>query len=87
MTMLQLTRLSLSLKFLGQKPINKMEHSPYSPRLAPNDFWLFPETKPVLKGWIFQDIKNIQNKSVKAIKVIPREGVPKMFPTVAASLG
>jgi hypothetical protein len=27
-----------------------MDHLPYSPDLAPADFWLFPELNTVLKG-------------------------------------
>jgi hypothetical protein len=42
----------LSVKqFLAHKLITEMEHSPYSPDLALNDFWLFPKIKPALKGF------------------------------------
>jgi histone-lysine N-methyltransferase SETMAR len=44
--------------FLAQKLISEIEHSPYSPDLAPNDFWIFPKIKSALKGRIFQDIKD-----------------------------
>jgi len=37
-------------KFLTQKSITEMEHLPYSPNLAPNDFWLFSKIKSALKG-------------------------------------
>jgi len=47
MTMLQ--------QFLAQKFITEMEHPPYSPYLASNDFWLFPKIKSALKGQRFQD--------------------------------
>jgi hypothetical protein len=44
MIMLQLTRRSLSSKqFLAQKSIIEIQHSLYTPDLAPNDFWLFPK--------------------------------------------
>jgi hypothetical protein len=33
-----------SLKFTG------VPHTPYSPDLAPSDFWLFPKLKKTLKG-------------------------------------
>ena len=32
-----------------------MDHPPYSPDLAPSDFFLFPEMKRQLKGRRFQD--------------------------------
>jgi hypothetical protein len=61
MTMLQLTRCTLSSKqFLAQKSIAEIEDPPCSPDLAPNDFWLFPEIKSALKGRRFQDIEDIQ---------------------------
>jgi histone-lysine N-methyltransferase SETMAR len=51
----------LSVKhFLVQKWITEVEHPPYSPDLAPNDFWLFPEIKSALKGPNFQGIEDIQ---------------------------
>jgi len=31
-------------KFLAKNSITKMDHPPYSPDLAPCDFWLFPYT-------------------------------------------
>jgi hypothetical protein len=36
-----------------------MEHPPFSPDLALNDFWLFSKIKSALKGWRFQDIEDI----------------------------
>jgi hypothetical protein len=36
-------------KFLAQKSTAEMKHSPYSPDLYPNDFWLFPKIKSALK--------------------------------------
>jgi hypothetical protein len=50
MTMLQPTRCSLSSSFWTKKLITEMELPLYCPDLAPNDFWLFPEIKSVLKG-------------------------------------
>jgi hypothetical protein len=37
------------LQFLAGKGISAMDHPPYSPDLAPADFWLFAELKGVLK--------------------------------------
>jgi hypothetical protein len=42
---------ALSVKqLLNQKSITGMEHPPYSPHLAPNNFWLFPKIKFAMKG-------------------------------------
>jgi len=37
-------------KFLAKNTITKMDHPPYSPELAPCNFWLFPKLKNALKG-------------------------------------
>jgi len=40
----------LSIKqFLAQNFITEVEHPPYSPDLAPDDFWLFPKIESALK--------------------------------------
>jgi histone-lysine N-methyltransferase SETMAR len=46
--------------FLVKKSITKMDHPPYSPDLAPCDFWLFPKLKNAMKGQRIADIPNIQ---------------------------
>jgi histone-lysine N-methyltransferase SETMAR len=46
--------IALSVKqFLANKNITVMELPPYSPDLAPCDFYLFPKIKSVLKGTHF----------------------------------
>jgi hypothetical protein len=52
MTLFQLTRCCCAVS--GLKSITEMEHMPYFPDLALNDFWL-----PALKGR-FQDTEDIQ---------------------------
>jgi transposase len=44
---------------------------PYSPDLAPCDFWLFPKLKRPLRGHRFDSIEEIQAESEKALKTIP----------------
>ena len=47
-------------EFLAKNSITKMDHPPYSPDLAPCDFWLFPKLKNALKGQRFDDLSDIQ---------------------------
>ncbi|UYV82507.1 hypothetical protein LAZ67_21002605 [Cordylochernes scorpioides] len=46
---------------------------PYSPDIAPNDFFLFPKFKAVLKGRHFDTRDDIIEKSLLALKIIPKE--------------
>jgi len=43
-------------EFLAKNSITKMDGPPYSPDLAPCDFWLFPKLKNALKGQTFADL-------------------------------
>jgi transposase len=60
-------------------------HPPYSPDLAPCEFFLFPKMKLKLKGRRFDTTEEIQAKSQKVLdtdrKGLPRS-VPKMEETV-----
>jgi transposase len=47
-------------EFLAKNSITKMGYPPYSPDLAPCDFWLFPKLKTALKGQIFADLSDIK---------------------------
>jgi histone-lysine N-methyltransferase SETMAR len=42
-------------EFLASKQITVLEHPPYSPDLAPSDFFLFPKIKEILKGRHFDE--------------------------------
>ena len=49
---------ALSVKeFLANKNITVLEHPPYSPDLAPCNFYLFPKIKSVLKGTNFVSVE------------------------------
>ena len=58
-------------EFLVKNSITKMDHPPYSPDLAPCDFWLFPKFKNALKGQIFADLSDIQRNVKKLLRGIP----------------
>jgi hypothetical protein len=49
-TMLQVTRHSLSSSLWPKNQLLKWNTNPSTPNLAPNDIWLFPKVKSALKG-------------------------------------
>jgi len=54
-------RTALSVReFLATKQITVLKHPAYSPDLAPNDFFLFPKIKVILKRRRFDDIDDIR---------------------------
>jgi hypothetical protein len=66
-------------EFLAEKSIMKLDHSPYSPDLAPCDFWIFPKLKPALKSHRFSDIADIQGHATTILQTIPEEEFQKYF--------
>ena len=58
-----------------------MDHPPYSPELAPCDFWLFPKLKSALKGQRFADLSDIQRNVKTLLRGIPEND----FKTVSGS--
>ena len=50
-------------QFLASKQVTYLEHPPYSPDLAPCDFWLFSRMKAVLKGTHFASVEEIKAAS------------------------
>jgi histone-lysine N-methyltransferase SETMAR len=66
-------------QFLAQKDISAMDHLPYSPDLAPADFWLFPKLKSVMKGKRFSDIEDIKSPVKKFLTCIPVKDFKNCF--------
>jgi hypothetical protein len=60
-------------EFLAKHSIPVVPHPPYSPHLAPCDFFLFPRLKSTLQGKLFQDVAEMQ--------VIRHGTVPDNFKT------
>jgi len=50
-----------SENWLPSKMLNLLQHPPYSPDLAPNDYYLFPKQKEFIKRSKFADNKDIIN--------------------------
>jgi histone-lysine N-methyltransferase SETMAR len=47
-------------EFLASKQITVLEHPPYSPDLAPNNLFLLPRIKEIVKGRHFVDTDDIR---------------------------
>ncbi|UYV73112.1 hypothetical protein LAZ67_10001854 [Cordylochernes scorpioides] len=65
----------LMTSFLAKNGTQILLQPPYFPDIAPNDFFLFPKLKAVLKGRHFDTRDDIIEKSPLALKSIPKEAV------------
>lgn len=66
-------------EFLAKNSTNLIEQPPYSPDLAPADFFLFPKLKLPLRGTRFQSIADIKENSRRVLKSIPENAFQKCF--------
>ena len=60
-------------RFPDEKQVPQLSQPPYSPDMAPYDFWLFPRLKEVLKGSRFEDLEDVQSNVTKVFRSIPNE--------------
>ncbi|UYV80639.1 ADH5 [Cordylochernes scorpioides] len=70
------------LQFLAKHSTIQIPHPPYSPDLAPNDFFLYPKLKMNLKGRKFDNVDMIQAESKATLRNLSksnaiRDDVPK----------
>jgi transposase len=66
--------------FLAKHGISVVRQAPYSPDMAPCDFWLFPKLKGPLKGSRFDSREDIM-QNVKELR-----SLPELLPAVEGSL-
>ncbi|UYV64306.1 hypothetical protein LAZ67_3000240 [Cordylochernes scorpioides] len=69
----------LVTSFLAKNGTQILHQPPYSPDIAPNDFFLFPKNKAVLKRRHFDTRDDIKEKSLLALKSIPKEAFKNCF--------
>ncbi|KAG5316739.1 SETMR methyltransferase, partial [Acromyrmex insinuator] len=62
---------NLVLQYLSKHSVVQLRQPPYSPDVAPCDFWLFPRLKMPLKGHRFDDKKTVETNATNALKAIP----------------
>lgn len=63
----------LMCTFLMKNCITVLEHPPYSPDLAPCDFFLFPKLKDIMKGQHYKSVEDLQAAASQVLKEIPAE--------------
>ena len=70
-------------QFLAQRKVTVLDHLPYSPDLAPPDYFLFPKVKSHLKGRLFDSISDIQKAVTSTLKTIANDdfykGIQKLY--------
>ena len=65
---------ALSVKrYLAARGTPVLEHAPYSPDLAPCDFFLFPKIKSALKGTRFESMEEVKRKSAELLNTLTKE--------------
>lgn len=72
-------RSQLVQQFLAKHQIAQVQQPPYSPDLAPCDFFLFPKVKKVMKGRRFDDVDDIKTNTTKELQAIPKEDFQKCY--------
>jgi len=66
-------------QFLAEKSIPVITQPPYSPDLAPSDFWLFPTLKMGLKGTRLATMEDIKLNAMAKLWRIPKEAFHRCF--------
>ena len=59
--------------YLTKMGIKTVPHPPYSPDLAPCDFWLFPKLKENLRGCHYETIKEMKEAVTRVIDTLTQE--------------
>jgi transposase len=71
--------LLLIREFLAKDETSVVPQPPYSPDLAPADFFLFPKMKSTLKGRRFQTVDEIEENSLRDLCAIPQNTFQDAF--------
>ena len=65
--------------YLTKMGIKTVPHPPYSPDLAPCDFWLFPKLKEKLRGCRYETIEEMKEAVTKVIDTLTQEDFHRAF--------
>jgi hypothetical protein len=71
---------TLSMReFLPSIQITILKHPPYSPNLVPNELFLLPKIKEILKGIHFDGTDDIRSNTSAALKDIQQNQIQNCF--------
>jgi transposase len=73
-------------EFLAKNEITVVPQPPYSPDLAPADFFLFPKLKSSLKGQRFESTEEIEENSLTELLAI-KKIITGLFPKLEKKAG
>ncbi len=65
----------LTIAYFGEHDIDLLNHPPYSPDLAPCDYFMFPTLKATLRGRRFQNIDDLQNAVKQELRKMSRDKI------------
>jgi len=82
-----LTDALLIREFMTKHETTVVPQPPYSPDLAPAEFFLFPKLKFSLKGRRFQKVEEIEENSMRDLRTVPQKHVPGRVPELEKTLG
>ena len=66
-------------EYLTKSQVRVLPQPPYSPDLAPADFYVFPRMKKLLKGRRFQSTEEVQIATTTALKEVTKDGLQQCF--------
>ncbi|EGI70371.1 Histone-lysine N-methyltransferase SETMAR, partial [Acromyrmex echinatior] len=72
-------RSTLVTDFLTKNHILTINHSPYSPDMAPCDFYLFGKMHLFMKGKRYVDVEDIQRACTTILKDVPLNDIKHSF--------
>jgi len=71
--------LLLIRSYLAKHQTSVVPHPPYSPDLAPADFFLFPKLKTTLKGHRFLTVEKIKENAIRELCTITESAFQEVF--------
>ncbi len=63
---------NLAAEYFHRTEMELMSHPPYSPDLAPCDYWAFPHLKGIVRGRRFESLDDLKVEVGRALRAIPK---------------